>query len=129
MTARGRTRRALPALLLALGISQLALGLWMAIAPGSFYDALGPFGDRNDHYLGDVATFYLALGVVALVAARRASWRLPVLAFGAIQYTFHAINHLIDIGEADPGWVGPFDFAALALSAAGLAWLAEVARR
>jgi hypothetical protein len=129
VTARERTRRALPAALLVLGASQLGLGLWMAISPGSFYDSLGPFGDRNDHYLADVATFYLALGAVALVAARRPTWRLPVLAFAAVQYALHAINHLIDIGEADPGWIGPFDFAALALAAAGLAWLAEVARR
>ncbi len=129
MTARERTRRALPAVLLILGVSQLALGLWMVISPGSFYDALGPFGDRNDHYLADVATFYLALGAAALVAARRPGWRLPVLGFAAIQYTLHAVNHLVDIGEADPGWVGPFDFVTLALSAAGLAWLTEVARR
>jgi len=112
-----------------LGVSQLALGLWMAISPGSFYDALGPFGDRNDHYLADVATFCLALGAVALVAARRPAWRLPVLAFAAIQYTLHAVNHLVDIGEGDPAWIGPFDFVTLALTAAGLAWLAEVARR
>ncbi len=129
MTARERTRRALPAVLLILGVSQLALGLWMVISPGSFYDALGPFGERNDHYLADVATFYLALGAAALVAARRPGWRLPVLGFAAIQYTLHAVNHLVDIGEADPGWVGPFDFVTLALSAAGLAWLTEVARR
>jgi hypothetical protein len=129
VTARERTRRALPAVLLILGLSQLALGLWMVISPGSFYDALGPFGERNDHYLADVATFYLALGAAALVAARRPGWRLPVLGFAAIQYTLHAVNHLVDIGEADPGWVGPFDFVTLALSAAGLAWLTEVARR
>ncbi len=129
MTARERTRRALPAVLLILGVSQLALGLWMVISPGSFYDALGPFGERNDHYLADVATFYLALGAAALVAARTPGWRLPVLGFAAIQYTLHAVNHLVDIGEADPGWVGPFDFVTLALSAAGLAWLTEVARR
>jgi hypothetical protein len=43
------------------------------------FHEIGPYGERNDHYMGDLATFYLALGAVSLVAAGRASWRLPVL--------------------------------------------------
>jgi hypothetical protein len=38
--------------------------------------------------------------------------------FGALQYGLHALNHLLDIGDADPGWVGPFDFITLAAVAA-----------
>ena len=48
--------------------------------PGFFFDEIGPYGARNDHYMGDLATWYLALGAVALVAVRRARWRVPVLA-------------------------------------------------
>ena len=62
----------------------------------------GPTAPRNDHYMADLATFYLALGAVALVAVRRASWRVPVLALALIQYALHSLNHLIDIGESDP---------------------------
>jgi hypothetical protein len=96
------------------------------LLPGTFFEQVGPFGARNDHYLGDVATFYLALGVVLIVAARRPSWRIPVLALALIQYALHTLNHLIDIGESDPGYLGPLDFALLALGTAGLAYVLSV---
>jgi hypothetical protein len=110
-------------LLIAFGIGQLVLGLLLWLTPGFFYDEIGPFGARNDHYMADVATFYLALGTATLVSVRRVSWRVPVLALALVQYTLHALNHLIDIGESDPGWIGPADFVSLALGALLLAWM------
>jgi uncharacterized membrane protein len=121
-------RRALPALLNVFGIAQLILGVLLWLTPGFFYDQIGPYGPRNDHYMGDVATWYLALGVMALVAARRPAWRAPVLLLALIQYGLHSVNHLIDIGEADPEWLGPFNFASLALTTLLLWWMFSVAR-
>jgi hypothetical protein len=117
-------------LLLVFALGQLLLGILLWVTPGFFYDEIGPFGARNDHYMGDVATFYLALGSVALVAVRRVSWRVPVLALALIQYALHSLNHLIDIGESDPGWIGPADFVSLTLTAVLLSWMLrrEVAR-
>jgi hypothetical protein len=127
--AKGSTETRLRQAFVLLGATQLALGAFQAIAPGAFFNALGDFGSRNDHYLRDVSTFYLALGITLLAAASRPTWRAPVLAFAAVQYALHAVNHLIDIGDADPGWVGPFDFVSLALFAALLAYfLRETAR-
>ncbi len=103
-------------------MGQLGLGVWQALSPGTFFDALADFGARNDHFLRDISTMYLALGVVLVVAINRPSWRVPVLAFAALQYGLHSINHLIDIGDADPGWIGPFDFVTLALTALALAF-------
>jgi hypothetical protein len=110
-------------LLIVFAVTQLVLGLLLWLAPGFFYDEIGPFGARNDHYMADVATFYLALGTVTLVAVRRESWRVPVLTLALVQYTLHSLNHLIDIGESDPGWIGPADFVSLALGAAVVAWM------
>jgi hypothetical protein len=110
-------------LLIAFGIGQLVLGLLLWLTPGFFYDEIGPFGARNDHYMADVATFYLALGAATLVSVRRVSWRVPVLALALVQYTLHSLNHLIDIGESDPGWIGPADFVSLTLGALLLAWM------
>ena len=101
--------------LLALGLTQLGLGAFMALAPGTFFDTIADYGIRNDHYLRDLATFYLALGIVLMVASDRRSWRAPVLAFAVIQYGLHTLNHLLDIGDADPGWIGPFNFVSLAV--------------
>ena len=111
------------ALLAVFAAAQVVLGLLLWLAPGFFHDEIGPYGARNDHYMADLATWYLALGVAALVAVRRASWRVPVLALALIQYALHSLNHLIDIGEADPGWLGPFNFVSLLLTTVLLAWM------
>ena len=110
-------------LLIAFGAVQLGLGLLLWLTPGFFYDEIGPFGPRNDHYMGDVATWYLALGAATLVSVQRVSWRVPVLALALVQYALHALNHLIDVGEADPSWLGPADFISLTLTAMLLAWM------
>jgi hypothetical protein len=117
------------ALLVAFAAIQIVLGLLLWIAPGFFYDEIGPYGTRNDHYMGDLATWYLALGGVALVAVRRVSWRLPVLVLAFAQYALHSLNHLLDVGEADPSWLGPANLVSLVLATALLAWMLQAERR
>jgi hypothetical protein len=108
------------------GVTHVALFAWMAFAPGSFFDALGDFGTRNDHYIRDAAMFPLAMGVGFLVAVVRSSWRAPVLAIATVWYFAHAVNHLIDIGDSE---AGVFDFVSLAVSALLFAGLALEAVR
>jgi hypothetical protein len=115
-------------LLALFGAGQLVLGLLLWITPGFFFDEIGPYGARNDHYMGDLATWYLALGAATLVAVRRPGWRLPVLALAFVQYALHSVNHLIDIGGADPDWLGPANFASLVLTSGLLAWMLNTER-
>jgi presenilin-like A22 family membrane protease len=110
-------------LLIAFAVGQLVLGLLLWLAPGFFYDEIGPYGPRNDHYMADLATFYLALGAVALVAVRRERWRVPVLVFALIQYGLHSLNHLIDIGDSDPSWLGPANLSSLHFTTLLLGWI------
>lgn len=107
----------------AIGAYLAAISLWMLIAPHSFYDVLGPFGVFNEHYVRDAASFQFALGVLALAAARHRHLRLAAIGVLAVQFSLHAVSHLIDIGAADPTWIGPAEFAGLALGAAAMAWL------
>ena len=58
-------------LLVVFGVGQLVLGLLLWLTPGFFFDEIGPYGVRNDHYMGDLATWYLALGALALVGGAR----------------------------------------------------------
>jgi hypothetical protein len=112
--------------LVVLGVSQLLLGLWMIIDPGSFYEHVGGFGVQNDHYIRDNATWALSMGIVALIAAWRPAWRLPVLVFAAIQFTLHTINHIADAGKAVGSTNGAADAVELAVGAlllVALAWL------
>lgn len=115
--------------LLLFGLSSLALGLLMIVAPGAFFTLVGPYGVRNDHFIHDTASFQIALAVLLLVALRCRSWRVPALVANAIQWGLHTISHLLDIDDATPGWLGYFDFVALAAGTAVLVLLAIYAGR
>jgi hypothetical protein len=122
--ATAKRRRDLVALLiLNFAVVHLALGAWQLISPGSFFDVLGPFGTSNEHYTRDVGTFTLALGVAFAISYRWPAWRIGVVGYALLQYSFHAVNHLVDIGDADPERMGPIDFAALALTAPVFGWM------
>jgi hypothetical protein len=101
--------------LVLLAAVQLFLGVFLALAPGTFVDTIAPYGDAADHFLRDLSTFYLAMGAALLLAVRRLAWRVPILFLIGLQYALHTINHLIDIGGTDPSWLGPFNFLSLAL--------------
>jgi hypothetical protein len=107
----------------------LALAAMLAFAPHAFYEDVGPYGMLNGHYMRDLATFYAASGVAGLIAVRRDSWRTPVLWLLAIQSGLHAINHLVDIDAAHSSWLGPANFASLAIATVALLWLARESTR
>jgi hypothetical protein len=115
--------------LIAFAIYHFAIAALMVFAPHTFFSSIGPFGVQNDHYLRDTATFNLAFGACLAVAYRVPSWRTPTLFCVTLQFALHAINHLADIGAAHPYWIGPFDFASLALATAALAWLTRESTR
>ena len=64
---------ALTAGIWALAGVQAVIGLAQVLAPGSFYDAVANFGPRNDHFLRDVASYYLASA-----AALAVTWIVPL---------------------------------------------------
>jgi hypothetical protein len=117
------SERGLRVAIIMVGAAQVALGVWQLLSPGSFFDSIGGFGHRNDHYVRDVGTFYVALGVVVLLSAQRPAWRAPALFLAVLQNALHLINHLIDVTNAEPGWVGPVDALSLAVVAVLLGWM------
>lgn len=115
--------------LIAFAAYQFAVAALMVFAPHAFFRDIGPFGVQNNHYLRDTATFNAAFGVALAVAYQRVAWRTPVLCCVAIQFALHSINHLADIGDAHPHWLGPADFVSLSLATAALVWLARESTR
>jgi hypothetical protein len=113
----------MPVLLAIFGFIQVLTGALLWLAPGFFFDEIGPYGVRNDHYMGDLATWYLALGAALFVAIRRTAWRVPVLAVLFLQYALHSLNHLLDVSEADPDWLGPANLVSLLLATILLGWM------
>lgn len=108
---------------------QLAIGLFQVVAPGTFFEEVGPFGVQNDHYIRDNASWELALGLALVVAVRVPSWRVPVLALAVAHFALHSVNHFVDIGEAEPGWLGVADAVSLSIGTLLLWALLAGARR
>lgn len=130
-TQTENTRRrdlALRPLLLALGAYHLALGAFMVIAPRTFYDEIAAYPPYNDHFIRDISTFYLALGALLVVAAARRAWQVPLLVLALVQYALHVLNHVWDVSDTEPGWIGPFNLVTLGLLTAALWWLLRRAR-
>jgi hypothetical protein len=115
--------------LVAFGLYLVGISLFAAVAPGAFFDTVGPYGERSDHYIHDVAAFQGAVGVFVLLAVRRPAWRIPALLVATLQFGLHALSHLADIRDADPEWVGLSEFIALAAATAVLVWLLARANR
>src|SRR5919106_6267239 len=104
MEARRPTRslldeRTLRIVMLAIGLFHVLLGGWQFLAPASFFEHVGRYGAENTHYVGDVGSFTLAIGIALLLAVGRPSWRGPILYLPAIWYALHTVNHLFDIDE------------------------------
>jgi|RhiMethySRZTD1v2_1073278.scaffolds.fasta_scaffold244513_2 hypothetical protein len=110
-----------------LGLTEVVIGLWLAIDPDSFVDAIADFGPADTHFLRDLATFQLGIGIALLAAVGRPSWRVPVLFTALAGSALHTINHLIDIGDTDPGWQGPVNFVSLLLLTGAFAYLMQEA--
>ncbi len=108
-TVPTRTRaRYIEVTLLVFGAYSVLLGLFMFVAPATFFDTLGSFGARNDHYIFDNATFEFPLGLMMLAAVRWSSWRVPALAFATVHWGLHALSHTIDPHHAageSIGWL------------------------
>jgi hypothetical protein len=122
-------RLAFRPLLFILGAAHVALGAFMVVAPRAFFDGVASYGAFNDHYVRDVATFFLAMGAVQVVAAGRRSWQVPVLTFTLVQYALHTLNHVWDVSDSDPSWIGPVNLAVLAAVTALVWWLLRAAER
>jgi hypothetical protein len=110
-----------------LGITQIAIGAWLAIGPDSFVDEIAAFGPADHHFLRDIAAFQAGIGIALLAAVGRPPWRVPVLFAALVQSALHTINHLFDIGGTDPGWQGPVNFVSLLLLTGAFAYLMQEA--
>jgi hypothetical protein len=123
------SERAMRAVLVVLGVLNAASGALALIAPDTFFDQVGRYGAENSHYVGDVGAFVLAFGVAVLVAVRHPSWRVPVLALGALWYALHALNHAFDVGQARSDARGIFDTVYIGIGALLFAYLVWAAVR
>ena len=110
--------------LAAFALINILTALFATVDPRGFYDSIGPFPPYNEHYVRDaVAAMVGSLGVAQAIAVARRSWRVGVLGYSLLHFAFHSINHLVDIGDADPESAGVGAFVSLTVGALLLGWL------
>lgn len=115
-TPRGTGVGLVEAVLVAFGLYSLGIGLFMMIAPATFFDTLGTFGERNDHYIFDNATFEIPQGLMLLAAVRWPSWRVPALSFATVHWALHSLSHLIDPHHGAGDVIGWLEAGSLAVT-------------
>jgi hypothetical protein len=107
--------------LIVFGLYALTVGLFMMLAPGTFFDTLGNFGVRNDPYSFDNGSFEVPQGLMLLAAVRWASWRVPALAFATLHWGLHSLSHIIDPHHGGGEWIGWLEAGGLVVTTAILA--------
>jgi hypothetical protein len=85
-------------------------GLWAFLAPQSFFDALATFDPYNAHFIRDIGSFQIGIGVAGVVGALRTRAVVVGLAGLAAFQAVHVISHVVD---RDAGGRPGFDIPAL----------------
>ena len=104
-----------------LGVALIANGVFMLVAPESWYFAVpgvtstGPF---NQHFVRDIGLIFLLLGGAFLAGAALPHVRVLLWAAASIWLTGHALFHLweVAVGICSPSVI-PRDFPAVTLPA------------
>ena len=104
-----------------LGVALIANGVFMLVAPESWYFAVpgvtstGPF---NQHFVRDIGLIFLILGGAFLAGAALPHVRVLLWAAASIWLTGHALFHLweVAVGICSPSVI-PRDFPAVTLPA------------
>lgn len=89
------------ALFYVFGFLNVANGLWMLLAPASWYHGLPAgvpdTGPLNSHFVRDIGAAFLTIGVAFAVAPARTAMRPGVLVFATIFFVLHAAIHVADL--------------------------------
>ena len=84
-----------------LGILNLANGLWMLLAPESWYQhlpaAVPDTGPLNVHFVRDIGAAFSTIGVAFCVSAPHAARRRGVLLAATLFFVLHAVVHVADM--------------------------------
>ncbi len=108
------------------GIVYLLIGLAQLAAPFWFYSNIGNLPPFNRHYIGDLGSFLLPLGIGLLVASKSPRTHRLLIGVAALGGLLHGMNHLYD-ELASPLGQAPLQSPPLLLFALSLAlvWLVE----
>jgi uncharacterized membrane protein HdeD (DUF308 family) len=105
-----RRGTAVTAVVVAIGLFNLVLGLWAFFAPASFFERIASYPPYSKHLIHDLGAFQSAIGSGLLFSLLRADAILATLFGASVGGTLHFFSHLQDRslgGRAtDPLFVG-----------------------
>lgn len=78
------------------GVLYVLTGLALLLAPAWFFATIGPFPPFNRHYMGDLGSFLLPMGIGLLLAARDLSQHKLLVRIAVAGSLLHALNHVYD---------------------------------
>jgi hypothetical protein len=109
--------------------------LWMLASPWHWYYNLPAnvpaSGPLNEHFVRDIGSIYLLIGVALAAAVVRRSLRVPAMILASAFYTLHALVHMYDSmrGLFAPGHWWRYDLVPIYGATLLLLWLtARLAR-
>ena len=85
------------------GLLNIANGLWMLLAPASWYQhlpaAVPDTGPLNAHFVRDIGAAFTTIGVALCVAAPQAERHRGALLAATLFYVLHAVVHMADLAS------------------------------
>lgn len=78
------------------GISYALTGLALLLGPAWFFENIGNFPPFNRHYMGDLGSFLLPIGLGLMIASRHPTRHWALIAVVAVANLIHALNHTYD---------------------------------
>lgn len=85
------------------GAASLLTGVVQLLAPQWFFDNIGFYPPFNRHYVGDLGSVILPMGIGLLIAARDPAAHRLLIGVAAAASSVHVLNHLYDdLGAAPP---------------------------
>ena len=70
------------------------VGTLLFFAPRFFFTRVAPIGAYNEHYMVDLGSFLLPVGLFLLLAVRFRNWSPPIMGLAALGSSFHFVSHL-----------------------------------
>jgi hypothetical protein len=113
--------RAVRLLSFSIGAVIAALGVWSFVAPRSFFDTTATFEPYNAHFLRDIGSMQIGLGVAGMVGATRHRAVVAGLAGLLAFEVLHVLSHVMSWNDGGrPGFDVPALSAMALLTAAAL---------
>jgi hypothetical protein len=78
------------------GLFYTLIGVAQLFAPGWFFWNIGLYPPFNRHYIGDLGSFTLPMGIALLLAVRDPIQHRLLIGFVAAGSVIHSLNHLYD---------------------------------